>query len=87
MPVPKRKRSRTRRDKRFANKGMSVKALARCQNCQESLSPHQACEACGYYKGEKVFETKTERAMKRGEVRKSKKSAASEQPSEEQSAE
>ena len=73
MPVPKRKRSRARRDKRFANKGLAVKALARCQNCQEVLEPHQACQQCGHYKGIKIFETKLERAVKRGETRKTKK--------------
>lgn len=69
MPVPKRKRSRPRRDKRFANKGMKVKALAGCQNCGLSLMPHIACASCGFYKGVKVLVTKTERAAKRAELK------------------
>jgi len=69
MPVPKRKRSRSRRDKRFANKGIKVKALAKCQNCQSPLAAHQACPACGFYKGVKVLVTKAERAVRRGEER------------------
>ena len=83
MPVPKRKRSRARRDKRFANWGLKVKAITVCQNCQEPLSPHQACMLCGYYKGMKVLNTKAERADKRGVVRKEKeaKRAVQEQAS------
>lgn len=71
MPVPKRKRSRPRRDKRFANKGMKVKAIALCpsQGCGASLMPHIACTNCGYYKGSKVLITKAERAEKRGELK------------------
>jgi large subunit ribosomal protein L32 len=69
MPVPKRKRSRARRDKRFANKGLKVKAIMACMNCKEAILPHQACRACGHYKGIKVLKTKTDRAMKRGQTR------------------
>lgn len=69
MPVPKRKRSRARRDKRFANKGLEIKAFTMCGNCQEPIMTHQACQHCGHYKGVKVMETKLDRAVKRGKVR------------------
>lgn len=69
MPVPKRKRSKRRRDSRFANKGIKVKALATCQNCTEVIRPHQVCNSCGHYKGVKVVETKTDRTVKRTETR------------------
>ena len=72
MPVPKRKRSRARRDKRFANKGIKVQSFTLCKNCKEPLSPHQACTACGFYKGKKVLSTKSERAVVRQETRKKK---------------
>lgn len=61
MPVPKRKRSRARRDKRFANKGIKVKEVTSCNNCNEPLIPHAACKGCGYYKGVKVVRTKADR--------------------------
>ena len=70
MPVPKRKRSRARRDKRFANKGVKVKVFAKCSNCSEVLCPHQACKNCGHYKGKQVVATKAERLVKRNTVRK-----------------
>jgi len=69
MPVPKRKRSRSRRDKRFANKGLKVKSMTDCQNCKAPLPTHQACPECGFYKGVKVFATKADRAVKRGQER------------------
>lgn len=88
MPVPKRKRSRARRDSRFANKGLKVKALASCKNCKASTLPHQVCKSCGHYKGVKVLVTKAERTLKRNEAkqalkaREQKNQPSSEQPSE-----
>ena len=71
MPVPKRKRSRARRDSRFANKGMKVQTFTHCRNCEQPIMPHQACSSCGFYKGVKVLDTKVDRAVKRAETRKS----------------
>jgi large subunit ribosomal protein L32 len=76
MPVPKRKRSRARRDSRFANKGIKVKALASCPNCQMTNEPHQICAHCGHYKGVKVIVTKLERMIKRGQTRKAQQEKA-----------
>ena len=75
MPVPKRKRSRARRDKRFANKGIKITAVAYCAQCQHALVPHQACYSCGYYKGVKVLTTKADRVEKRTQQKKEKKSS------------
>lgn len=69
MPVPKRKRSRARRDSRFANKGIKAKSFGSCKNCQAPLVPHQVCKECGHYKGKKVLVTKSERALKRNEAK------------------
>lgn len=80
MPVPKRKRSRARRDSRFANKGIKPKALAECKNCKAAQLPHQVCKNCGHYKGVKVLGTKAERTVKRNAAQqaaqKSRESAA-----------
>lgn len=69
MPVPKRKRSRARRDSRFANKGIKAKPFNSCANCEHPMMSHQVCHECGYYKGRKIMETKNDRAAKRGKVR------------------
>lgn len=69
MPVPKRKTSKARRDKRQSTKFIRVAAITACQNCEAPLNPHAACATCGFYKGVKVLRTKLERAIKRGEAR------------------
>lgn len=79
MPVPKRKRSRTRRDKRFANKGMKVHAITQCNNCQTPIVPHIACSTCGHYKGVKIMVSKLDRAIKRAENKKTVKNARTNQ--------
>ena len=85
MPVPKRKRSRPRRDSRFANKGIKVKAITYCPNCTEPSLPHQACMKCGFYKGVKVLSTKIERIVKRAETSRAKEGReAQAEPSESQ---
>jgi large subunit ribosomal protein L32 len=76
MPVPKRKRSRARRDSRHANKSLKVKVFTKCLQCEHPLPTHQACPECGHYKGVKVLRTKDERAEQRTEVRKVKEAAA-----------
>jgi len=81
MPVPKRKRSRPRRDKRFANKGLKVKAIIICNNCQDPLVPHTVCKNCGFYKGIKIMATKMDRSVKRTETRQEKEAAKTEQSS------
>ena len=70
MPVPKRKRSRARRDKRFANKGLKPQSFTKCPNCTEFIMPHQACKSCGHYKGAKVIRTKSDRDLMRSEAKK-----------------
>lgn len=75
MPVPKRKRSRARRDSRHAHKAIKAKAFSACSNCEAALLPHQVCKECGVYKGVKVMTPKNERAGKRLETRSAKQSA------------
>lgn len=72
MPTPKRKVSKARRDKRFANKGYKPKTVTGCLTCQAPLLPHQICKECGYYKGTKVLRTKADRMFERGKARQAK---------------
>ena len=82
MPVPKRKRSKARRDKRFANKGIKPKAISGCLTCQAPIVPHTVCKECGYYKGKKILKTKTDRMHERGQVRQAKDANAQEKQGE-----
>lgn len=76
MPVPKRKTSRARRDKRSSCKGIKPKSITGCQTCQAPIAPHSACQECGYYKGVKILRTKAERAHERGKIMQQKQSQA-----------
>ncbi len=69
MPVPKRKLSRARRDSRSANKGITPHGVGQCPNCTAPALPHQVCFSCGFYKGRKIFATKTDRAQGRSQKR------------------
>jgi ribosomal protein L32 len=84
MPVPKRKRSRARIRKAFANKGLDVKSFQFCPTCKQknelvSIVSHTACKSCGFYKGAKVLRTKNERALTRTAERQKKAPAKSAQ--------
>jgi large subunit ribosomal protein L32 len=54
-PLPKRRISRTRRDKRRTHDSLKVKNLVQCSNCGEMRLPHRVCPECGHYKGREVI--------------------------------
>ncbi len=76
MPVPKRKTSKARRDKRAAGKKIVIAIVAKCQTCNEPILPHQVCKECGHYKGVKVIRTKTDRLYERNNARQAKQQAS-----------
>lgn len=56
MPVPKRKKSKSRRDMRKAHYlKLDAPALSKCPQCRETKMPHRVCMHCGYYKGREVI--------------------------------
>jgi len=57
MALPKRRKSKSKRDMRRAHQKLSAPNLAECPDCGESKLPHHACPNCGSYKGRKVTET------------------------------
>ena len=56
MPVPKRKTSKSKRDKRRTHKKIGAPSLSACPQCGEAKQPHHACPSCGEYKGRKAVE-------------------------------
>jgi large subunit ribosomal protein L32 len=58
MGLPKRKVSKSRRDKRRTGKTLTAPSLSTCPDCGEPVLPHHACSSCGSYKGRKVIKTK-----------------------------
>lgn len=55
MALPKRKHSKSRRDKRrSANSKLFAANLSVCSQCKKLILPHRVCPHCGYYKGKPV---------------------------------
>jgi large subunit ribosomal protein L32 len=54
-PLPKKKISRTRRDKRRTHHALKQRNLVQCSNCGEMRLPHRVCPNCGFYKGREVI--------------------------------
>ncbi|MDD2521292.1 MAG: 50S ribosomal protein L32 [Anaerolineaceae bacterium] len=54
-PLPKRKISPGRRDRRRAHDHLKVSASVNCPNCGEPRLPHRVCPKCGYYQGREVI--------------------------------
>lgn len=55
MPVPKRKKSSSKRDSRRAQQKLSAGAASVCPQCKHPKLPHRACTNCGTYKGREVI--------------------------------
>ena len=57
MAVPKRRKSRSERDKRRANHDrVTAPQSMPCPKCGDPTLPHRVCQSCGYYKGRKVVD-------------------------------
>ncbi len=56
MPVPKRKTSKSKRDKRRTHQKIDGPNLSTCPECGEAILPHHACPSCGVYKGREAIE-------------------------------
>ena len=54
MAVPKRKKSKSKRDMRRAHDKVVAPNLSNCPQCGEATLPHHACPSCGTYKGRAV---------------------------------
>jgi len=54
MAVPKRKTSRSRRDKRRAQHAISVPRLQICPNCKQPKRTHHVCPNCKTYNGRDI---------------------------------
>ncbi len=60
MAVPKRKKSKSKRDKRRTHQKVTVPNLTTCPQCSEARLSHHACPSCGFYKGRTVIDIEDE---------------------------
>ena len=63
-PLPKRKLSKGRRDRRRAQDSLESLNLTQCSNCGEMRLPHTVCPNCGHYKGREVIAVSKEEKAK-----------------------
>jgi large subunit ribosomal protein L32 len=54
MAVPKKKTSKSRRDKRRAQHGIEAPRMNVCPTCGQPKRPHRVCPTCKTYKGRDV---------------------------------
>jgi large subunit ribosomal protein L32 len=54
VAVPKRKTSKSRRDKRRATHAIEAPRLSTCPQCGSPKQSHRVCPTCGTYKGREV---------------------------------
>jgi len=59
MAHPKRKISKTRRDKRRTHYKATAPTIAECSNCGAAVTYHRVCPECGYYRGKQAIEKET----------------------------
>ncbi|HOH97666.1 MAG TPA: 50S ribosomal protein L32 [Candidatus Cloacimonadota bacterium] len=58
MAVPKRKTSKTRRDKRRTHDALTAPQTTVCSKCGEVKRPHHICAKCGTYDGKQIIDIK-----------------------------
>ena len=64
MAVPKKKVSKSRRDKRRTHKKLSLPTLSKCSHCGQPKLSHRVCPNCGYYREKMVIAVKEKKAKK-----------------------
>ncbi|NLN70901.1 MAG: 50S ribosomal protein L32 [Chloroflexi bacterium] len=55
-PLPKRRVSSGRRDRRRAHDALKTSNFIVCPNCGEPRLPHRVCANCGHYQGREIIE-------------------------------
>lgn len=61
MATPKRRTSRSKRDKRRAQTfTASTPGITECPQCHEMKLSHRVCKTCGYYNGKEVISSDME---------------------------
>ena len=55
MALPKRRHSKTRRDKSRTHHRLTVPQLVACSQCGTLRLPHRVCHQCGTYHGRQII--------------------------------
>lgn len=57
MAVPKKKKSKSKRDMRRSHDALKAPGMSLCPQCKEPKQAHRVCSSCGSYKGKEVLNT------------------------------
>jgi large subunit ribosomal protein L32 len=66
-PLPKRKLSKGRRDRRRAHDFLTPISLVACPQCHAMRPHHQVCPSCGSYNGVEVLKIETKKKTTKSE--------------------
>ncbi|MCD6305053.1 MAG: 50S ribosomal protein L32 [Deltaproteobacteria bacterium] len=55
MAVPKKKKSKSKRDTRRAHDAIKLSLTGACPQCHEPVLPHHVCPECGAYRGRTIL--------------------------------
>jgi large subunit ribosomal protein L32 len=74
MSVPKRRKTKSRRNQRRANIFIRSPLLTSCKKCNQAILSYTVCQNCGYYKGVEIIDvfkklTKKEKKEKEKEIK------------------
>lgn len=83
MAVPKRKISRTNRDKRRTHDGIKLLNITECPRCHSKKIAHHVCIACGYYKNSEIIsQEKDKKAKEKAKEKASQPESKGKEPAE-----
>lgn len=85
MAVPKKRHTKSRRNRRRSHLSLKKKNLSSCPKCGEPILSHRYCANCGYYKDKEVVNVlakleKKEKKQKEKELAAQEKEQAEEKP-------
>ena len=85
MPVPKRRKTKSRRNQRRQHLKLKRANFSICPKCKGPVLPHQVCPNCGYYKGKEVVNVlakleRKERKKREKEIAKKEKEETKKEP-------
>ena len=85
MAVPKKRHTKSKRNKRRQHLYIKTPRFSRCPKCGKEVLGHTVCPNCGYYRGREVINvleklTKKERKAREKEIARSVKEKGPEKP-------
>lgn len=60
MAVPKRRTSKSRKNKRRSHWKLSAPGMTKCSHCHQLKIAHSVCSNCGYYGGREILKSTDE---------------------------